>query len=173
MEVCTLSCAPLVCRNNSLVMRDCTLVLLLAGIVGSASSQNWELIQTPTAAQGSSYALEVDASDARFVLFSRGSMDSLYIANGNGDWNGGQVGDFPMAFYADDGSLFLLKDLDPSPSVLHPQLFRSTDNEMSLSEISDITGTCIYKDAHGRIFLSCPPPRASSIPPTRDSPSPM
>ncbi|HQW04476.1 MAG: T9SS type A sorting domain-containing protein [Flavobacteriales bacterium] len=132
-------------------------VILITCLIGNTSAQTWDLMETPAAARHYTYYMEVDASESRFVLFARNSsVDSVYTSNGEGNWAGVQHGDFPKAFYADDGSLFLLKDLNPSSSVLQPQVFRSTDNGVTLSEITGVAGRCFYKDAQGNIFLSTP-----------------
>ncbi|MBK6371173.1 MAG: hypothetical protein IPF64_15470 [Flavobacteriales bacterium] len=121
-------------------------VILITCLIGNTSAQTWDLMETPAAARHYTYYMEVDASESRFVLFARNSsVDSVYTSNGEGNWAGVQHGDFPKAFYADDGSLFLLKDLNPSSSVLQPQVFRSTDNGVTLSEITRRSGQVLLQ----------------------------
>ncbi len=140
-----------------MTMKNIGTVILATCLIGNASAQTWNLIETPPAAQQSHYQMEVDASETGFVLFPRDPIvDSVYTSSGDGTWTVMLYGPFSKAFYTNDGSLFLWQDLNSSSTVVEPRVFRSTDNGVTLSEISGVAGRCFYKDAQGNIFLSTP-----------------
>lgn len=140
-----------------MTMKNIGPVILATCLIGNTSAQTWDLIGIPPAGQQYHYEMEVNATETGFVLFPRDPyVDSIYTSSGDGTWSVVLYGAFPKAFHANDGSLFLLQDLNPSSSVVDPRVYRSTDNGVTLSEITGVAGRCFYKDAQGNIFLSTP-----------------
>ena len=135
-------------------MKRVLLFVLMNALVTTAAAQTWNVFQTPLS-QTSGYELYADYSGERFVLISDESPDTVYTKTGNNDWTSVQYGRFVFAFYTDNGTLFLVENVDAG-SGFTPKVFRSTDNGATLDEISGVAGgtKSFQRDYNNNVFLT-------------------
>ena len=112
-------------------------------------------LQIPDNTDAENYRLVVDYYSDKQVFFPVKQAGKVYSKNtANGSFAQITEGLFITAFYANNGDLYMVKNI--STTGFEPHLYKSTDNGKTLVEITGVAGRLFQRDQFGNLYYSVP-----------------
>ncbi len=131
--------------------RTLTTVLLFTSYF-AFTQVNFQKLQIPPTANNSNYRLVVDYFSDHQILFPVSNVDTAYVrSTAGGTFTPLDTGLFITAFYANNGDLYLVKNI--TPYAYTPELYKVSGSGTP-TPISGASGRLFHRDQYGTLFYS-------------------